>query len=145
MLPDRNFPFQSNIWVEHNVWEGTSFRQCEAGLQGLRGRQLICAIVQMEVSKNHRRKDFLKSVLNYWSQKLLSDLELGGPDDFSYDLRGQPRPKITNIVILQSLKLLHTSKWPIWCWSLRSNSVTRPKMAKSVNIKKFKWDILDDF
>ena len=40
----------------------------------------------------------------YWSQKLISDLELGGPDDFSYDLRGQPRPKITNIVILQSLK-----------------------------------------
>ena len=35
---------------------------------------------------------------------MLSDLELGGPDDFSYDLRGQRRPKITNIVILQSLK-----------------------------------------
>ena len=39
-----------------------------------------------------------------WSQKLLSDLDLGGPGDLRSDLRGHPRPKIAKFVILASLK-----------------------------------------
>ena len=38
------------------------------------------------------------------SQKLLSDLDLGGPGDLRSDLRGHPRPKIAKIVISPSLK-----------------------------------------
>ena len=38
------------------------------------------------------------------SQKLLSDLELGGPDGLRSDLRGHLRPKIAKFVILDSLK-----------------------------------------
>ena len=40
----------------------------------------------------------------YWSQKLLSDLDLGGPGDLRSDLWGHPRSIIVKIVILPSLK-----------------------------------------
>ena len=41
------------------------------------------------------------------SQNLLSDLDLGGPSNLRSDLQGHPRPKITKIVILPSLKDRH--------------------------------------
>ena len=43
----------------------------------------------MIFSKNHRRKPK--------SQKLLRDLDLGGPGDLRSDLRGRPRPKIEKL------------------------------------------------
>ena len=62
------------------------------GLRGLRGCQQICAIIlESQIIQNIIFRSHLSS------PKLLSDLDLGGPYDLRFDLRGRSRPNIVKI------------------------------------------------